>query len=198
MCICFVLQYCMYMGQKSFFLNWRGSFSNSTGCCQKKAKNDSSMIIIFLFYYNDKVVVVIISLYLLYCTVYSQHEQSYQCWEFAHLFFEQIARFCERKSESAIHAFLWAKVRFTLFLWAKERKCDSLIFLSESHFGSFLKNNVSKLLTVALLLWMTWAKSDISDLNIANRSFFARGSLKSQANHSHQPFLKSNNRFAVL
>ena len=126
MCICFVLQY--VYGSKKFFLNWRGSFSNSTGCCQKKAKNDSSMIIIFFLNYNDEVVVVIISLYLLYCTVYSQHEQSYQCWDFAHLFFEQIARFCERKSESAIHAFLWAKVRFTLFLWAKERKCDSLIF----------------------------------------------------------------------
>ena len=32
-----------------------------------------------------------------------------------------------------------------------ERKCDSLVFLSTSHFCSFLKSNVRELLTVALL-----------------------------------------------
>ena len=40
---------------------------------------------------------------------------------------------------------------------SEERKCESLIFFSESHFCSFLKSDVSKSLTVALLLCATYA-----------------------------------------
>ena len=70
---------------------------------------------------------------------------SVQGWEFAHWFFEQIARF------------LWKNERIACFLGKNERMSDTLKKTNDSLIRSFLVSNLSKWLMVALFWWATWA-----------------------------------------